>query len=296
MKEIIAGLSAAVLFAACGAGPQQVTAENEVLTDGIRFAESVLCDSGRLIVTSFGTDELNPLNTEGRGYVLSFEDSTSEVLIPADGMLSGPKGTLLRDGRLYVADVGKLVIYDLTADPLTARVIPMPAGEVFVNDLAADIRTRTLYVTVTNTGNIYALDMADPALPADSSALTLYANVPGANGILVHDGRMYVASYPADGVTTPRNVIYVLDDLGQPEPRQLISHAGQYDGLAIDGDRLYFTSWTSPKLGYVDLTQGTVTTIPEADSISGPARIAIEDGVLYIPDLPASRVIEHRLR
>ena len=50
-----------------------------------------------------------------------------------------------------------------------------------------------------------------------------------------------------------------------------------------------------PKLGYVDLNTGELTAMPEADSLAGPARISIEDGVLYIPDLPNSRVIEHQL-
>ena len=293
MRKFCLGALIAFLLTAC-AERQEQFCQNEVLTDGIRYAESVLCDSGRLIVTSFGTDELNPLNTEGRGYVLMFEDTTSEIMIPADGVLSAPKGTLLYDGCLYVADVNKLAIYDLTADSLVARVIPFPSGELFVNDLALDPQSKKLYVTVTNTGNIYAIDLNAPQ-KEDSTSLIPYMNVVGANGIVVRDGKMYIASYPADGVTTPQNVIYVIDDLSRPEPRPLIDCTGQYDGLACDGERLYFTSWTSPKLGYVDLNTGELTAMPEADSLAGPARISIEDGVLYIPDLPNSRVVEHQL-
>ena len=128
----------------------------------------------------------------------------------------------------------------------------------------------------------------------DPQALTLYTNVPGANGIVLRDDVMYVASYPPDGVTTDKNVIYEIGDIRMPHPAPLTDRAGQYDGLALSGDgqRLYFTSWVNGEVGYWDFQNRSVQLLDLADvELSGPARIALRDGVLYIPDLPASRIV-----
>ena len=86
--------------------PSQINIES--VNDSIAYCESVLADGDRLLVCNFGTDELNPLNTEGKGYVLEWKDGIFRTLIPADGNLSGPKGTLIKDSHLFIADVGKI--------------------------------------------------------------------------------------------------------------------------------------------------------------------------------------------
>ena len=75
---------------------------------------------------SFGSSSLDPLNTEGKGYVLEFTDTVSRVLIPSDGNLSAPEGMLVKDSCLLIADVGKLAVYDLrdTAESCTSTTWP----------------------------------------------------------------------------------------------------------------------------------------------------------------------------
>lgn len=290
--NLFAAVGAVLTMASCGQNRTASVPQVEILTsDSIAYCESVLADGDRLLVCNFGTDEFNPLNTEGKGYVLEWKDSTFRTLIPADGNLSGPKGTLIKDSHLFIADVGKMVVYNLDSLSQSPQVIPFPEDELFVNDMA--LAGDTLYVTVTNTGNIYSLDVAAPS-KLDQQALTLYTNVPGANGIVVRDGVMYVASYPPDGVTTDKNVIYVIGDIRTPQPAPLTDRAGQYDGLALsdDGQRLYFTSWVNGEVGYWDFQNRSVQLLDLGDvELSGPARIAVRDGVLYIPDLPASRIV-----
>lgn len=106
--------------------------------------------TAKLLVGSFGSDEFNPLNTEGKGYILEFTDTVSRVLIPADGTLSAPKGLLVKDDYLFIADVGKMAVYNLAAPNEKPKIVPFPEGELFVNDMA--LHGNTLYVTVTNTG------------------------------------------------------------------------------------------------------------------------------------------------
>ena len=292
-KRLLCVAGLALLVAACT--PKQKGVAPKVLTDGIRVNECVLLHDGKLLVTSFGTDEVLPLNEEGKGYILAFDgnDTVPEILVAADGTLSAPKGMRVHDRRLYVADVNKLVVFNL--DSLAERtIVRFPAGEMFVNDL--DFRGDRLYVSVTNTGNIYTLDTDVPG-GADSSSLTLWANVPGANGVLFNGDTLYVASYPADGVTTEANVIYAIRDLADPAPEKLIDRPGQYDGLALsdDGMKLYFTNWTGGEVGVIELATGALTPLETGVPLTGVARLVQAGGVLYIPDMVNSKVVEYTL-
>lgn len=142
--------------------------------------------------------------------MLEFTDTVSRVLIPSDGNLSAPKGMLVKDSCLLIADVGKLAVYDLRDTAAAPQIVRFPDGELYVNDMA--LHGNTLYVTVTNTGSIYSLDVTRP-YAIDTASLKPYVTIPGANGIAIRGDTMYVASYPPDGVTTPDNAIYCIENI-----------------------------------------------------------------------------------
>lgn len=268
-----------------------VSAQTVRIADqGIRYCESTYPYNGGILVANFGTEELNPLNTEGKGYVVWIKDGFQEILIPADGCLSAPKGMFEQDGYLYLCDVNKLVVYNLNALEEKPQVIVFPEGNLFVNDLAAD--GKNLYVSVTNTDRIFRLDISNPGKPGQ---LEEWLEVPGPNGLLVKDGVMYVASYPADGKTQNKHVVYRIENLDNPKLEKQIDVPGQYDGLALssDGKALYVTNWTPAQVYRLNLTDGSLSPLKlslEKD-LTGPADISVLDGVLYIPDLPNSRVL-----
>ena len=291
-RLFLATIAAVSSIVACT--PQSESNEEPplLLTENIRFGEAtLLTPEGKLLVGSFGTEELNPLNNEGKGYILEFTDTLSRTLIPNDGTLSAPKGLFIKDGYLFIADVGKMAVYNLTDSVIGApKVVPFPEGELFVNDMA--LHGNTLYITVTNTGSIYSLDVSSPA-KLDTAGLKPYITIPGANGIVIRNDTMYIASYPPDGTTTPDNVIYYIDNISTPVANKLFDRPGQYDGLTLsdDGKRLYFTNWTGPEIGYYDLTTHSVEILDPGTELMGPARISLKDNTLYIPDLPNSKVV-----
>ena len=43
--------------------------ETTIISDSIRFCESTYPYQGGILIANFGTEQLNPLNTEGRGYI-----------------------------------------------------------------------------------------------------------------------------------------------------------------------------------------------------------------------------------
>lgn len=283
MKKILT-LSLALLSAT--AFSQSVKIENE----GIRFCESTYPYNNGILVANFGTEALNPLNTEGKGYILFVKDGKSEVVVPADGNLSAPKGMFLRDGYLYVCDVNKVVVYNISKKGTKPVTIQFPEGNLFVNDLVAD--KNYLYASVTNTDKIFRIDISNPAAPGKPQE---WATVAGPNGLLMVDGEMYVASYPADGVTKDVNVVYRIKNLSNPSPEKFIEVSGQYDGIALSKDRksIYLTNWTPAQISRLNLSDKSLVPlkINLQEPLIGPADITVANGKIYIPDLPNSRVV-----
>lgn len=283
MKKILT-LSLALLSAT--AFSQSVKIENK----GIRFCESTYPYNNGILVANFGTEALNPLNTEGKGYILFVKDGKSEVVVPADGNLSAPKGMFLRDGYLYICDVNKVVVYNISKKGTKPVTIQFPEGNLFVNDLVAD--KNYLYASVTNTDKIFRIDISNPAAPGKPQE---WATVAGPNGLLMIDGEMYVASYPADGVTKDVNVVYRIKNLSNPSPEKFIEVSGQYDGIALSKDRksIYLTNWTPAQISRLNLSDKSLVPLELnlQEPLIGPADITVANGKIYIPDLPNSRVV-----
>lgn len=279
-------LTLALALMSVTAFSQSVKIEN----NGIRFCESTYPYNDGILVANFGTEALNPLNTEGKGYILFVKDGKSETFIPTDGNLSAPKGMFLRDGYLYVCDVNKVVVYNIDKKGSKPVTIKFPEGNLFVNDLVAD--KNYLYASVTNTDKIFRIDISNPAAPGKPQE---WATVAGPNGLLMVDGEMYVASYPADGVTKDVNVVYRIKNLSKPSPEKFIEVSGQYDGIALSKDRksIYLTNWTPAQVGRLNLSDKSLVPlkINLHEPLVGPADITVANGKIYIPDLPNSRVV-----
>ncbi|MEG1554784.1 MAG: hypothetical protein RR363_07165 [Rikenellaceae bacterium] len=287
MKKIII-LSLCVMAVVACTNSNKITE----ITENLRFCEGTLSYDGGLLISNFGGEELNPLNTDGKGYIAFLKDDKVSVLIPPSGILSAPKGLAVKDNHLFIADVNKVVVYDLDSLTISPQVITFPAEDLFINALAVD--KDTMYVTVTNTGHIYSLDVSDVKdvayqLPA------LFADVVGANGIVVDGEKIYVASYPADGVTKDENTIYVLTKNGDGVvTEKLIERAGQYDGLVLSKDKkhLYFSSWVDGEIGKIALENGEVDLFVNDIAPVGPAAMSLlGDDKLAVPDLPNSKVL-----
>lgn len=285
MKTLICTMWVCLSFVAASA--QTVV---NVIDKGIRYCESTYPYDGGLLIANFGTEQLNPLNTEGKGYIVLHKDGKNGVLIPADGHLSAPKGMLVRDGYLYVCDVNKVMVYNLADKAAEPRTIALPEGNLFANDLVSE--GDYLYVSVTNTDRIFRVDISRPGQPGQPQE---WLSVAGPNGLLLHEGSLYVASYPADGRTTDAHVVYRIADLKNPVAEKWMEMPGQYDGLVVasDGKALYVTNWTPAQVSRIDLNTRQLSPLdfklPQA--LVGPADITVTGGYLYIPDLPNSRVV-----
>lgn len=176
-------LAAALLMGTVPVVSAQSIAEMWRTTD-FAAPESVSFDAGTnaLYVTNINSPDMS---ANGQGYVsqLSLDGSVMQEKF-AEG-LNAPKGTFVRDGKLYVAGVEEVVEIDLASGEVMTRH-PVP-GATFVNDVAV-AEDGTIYATETMQGAIYRIKdgtvdqfVADPALA-------------GANGIIIDGSRLIVAT------------------------------------------------------------------------------------------------------
>lgn len=292
LKRIILVLSIIAIVPVCYA--QEI---KNVITDGIRFCESTYPWNGQILIANFGTETLNPLNIEGKGYILSFSNGKVNSFIPANGYLSAPKGIFVKDDFLYICDVNKLIIYNLEKVDTPVQTIHFPETEILLNGITG--KDSWIYVSVTNTGNIYRFKT--PTSTSLSSIIPeFYVHVPGANGLIMEGENMYIASYPIDETIRDENKIYKISDINNPSPKALDIKPGKYDGLALSADNeiLYASDWKSSQILAVNLLTGKTKNI-EIDgqvAIKGPAAISLENDMLFIPDLPNSKVIMVQLK
>lgn len=301
MKKLLTTFSFMLLMMAASAqilgdddAPKKVVCEV-----GLKFCEGTTPYKNMLLVSNFGGSELNPLNTDGKGYIVSINSSgVSKRFIPADGNLSAPKGMVVVNNHLFIADVNKVVVYNLKELEIRPQIIKFPAEDIFVNDLAQ--MGDMILVSVTNTGRLYGIDASNPRI-VGSKAPQLIGNVPGANGLVVADNMIYIASYNPDEKPNAHNVIYAYDMYAQKNPmKKLIANLapGQYDGIALspDGTTLFFTAWSHTAADGASIYsykldgKSGATKIGLGVEFKGPADISIKDDMLWIPDLPASKV------
>ena len=261
-----------------------------IVSDKMRFTESTYPYRDGFIVANFGSSELNPLNLEGKGYLLFLKETTVTMLIPPDGNLNAPRGMYERNGWLFIADVGKIVVYNLNSLNVKPQTVWFPKEDVMVNDLAA--HGDTLFATVSNTGRIFTVNIKDPARVSREKPVK-YINIPGPNGIAVASGKLYICSFSQQGKPDAANVVYVVNDLKKPVPEKIITQPGNYDGIAVSdgGTKLYVSNWSPAGVIEIDLSTKVVKKINLPVEVTGPADFSLKDGELIIPDLVKSRVI-----
>jgi sugar lactone lactonase YvrE len=142
--------------------------------------------------------------------------------------LSCPKGLVLSaDGKwLYVADAGGIVVIDIAAGKI-ARKIAIPEGQQ-LNDLAGDGKG-TLYVSDSKGRKVFAVKDDKATVHLDETVLK------GPNGLLVHDGKLYVLDNNSLNLVKPDKTLEVIVD-GMP---------GGVDGLEhVKGDDFLVSVWS----------------------------------------------------
>lgn len=220
MKRLIAPLFALALLPAAQADEHKLTQRWESPAT-LKTPEGVRFDPTRKLLYVSNIDG-EPWAKDGKGSIGKVGLDGQVIAAEWVTGLNCPKGLALSDdGKwLYVADADGVAVIDVDAARITQR-IDLP-GAAHLNDIVND--AGTLYVTDSETRRIYAVKDGKASVHLEGDSLN------GPNGVLVHEGRLYVLDddrlkrQEADGSLT------VLAE-GMPGGVDGVEHVGNGDFL-----------------------------------------------------------------
>lgn len=231
------------------------------VSQGLKTPESAQCYRGKVYVSNIGN--LPPDAKDGDGYI---------ALISSDGRvindrfitgLNAPKGITFCKGKLFVADIDRVVV----ADPETGKVLKVVPvkGARFLNDTAC--YRGKVFVSDTQTNSIYTVD-------ASNYAVKLYLKshkLEGPNGLaFTRDGKLIVASWGGGKLLEVDGGV-----------KLLASGFENLDGVVVaDDGTVFFSDFSAGKI--YAYKAGKVFTV--AQGLTSPADIGYCHGELLIPE------------
>ncbi|HKP63926.1 MAG TPA: hypothetical protein VJV78_44635 [Polyangiales bacterium] len=236
---------------------------------GFSHPESVAAARGRYFVSNIGA-ELDPTAADADGFISELDRHGEILALRAFAPLDAPKGLAVVERTLYVADLARVVGFDIDSHERVFEASVTGDTPVLLNDLAV-VDTHTLWVSDTLGNALWRLDLP-------SAGLTPIAHdVLGANGIAIDHarGRAYVVGVGAD---FGGGGLYELALDGNGGAREIDGPFGVLDGLALLHDgRLIASDWVEleqPAAGeLITFTRAgkRQRTVRLAEELHGPA-------------------------
>jgi hypothetical protein len=289
---------ALLLCATCAAADRQPAVTT------FSLPESVLQDpgSGNIFCSNIGGREATAdavAAKDGDGYI-SLLDPDGNIrdmrFLPIAGeVLNAPKGMAIVGRTLFVADIDRIVGFDIGSRKQIAEFDLSGLKAGFANDLLA-VEDGRLLCSDTATGHIFRVDTAESAANDPVGDFVPPLIIPGANG-LARDaqGSLLVAQYSFAG--DPGKVVRIASwQTGKRDLVALPVPEGQWDGLAVAKDGTVFVSdWKS---GAIWSTRDGNPAAIVAKDFKGPADFSLlsDESAILCPDLAAQTVRRITLR
>lgn len=207
----------------------------------------------RTVMTRYGVPT-SP--TVAEGWSLTRLTAASR-LFGANGLRTGP------DGRVYIAQVTGSTISALDVDTGELETVSAKGGDIIApDDVAFDIR-----------GNLYATEVMDGRVSvrdANGATRVLRDDVPSANGITVHQGRLFIGECREGGR------LMEFDLTGGP-PRILLENVPSPNAMEVGPDGLlYFPVMGANEIWRIHPDGSDVQTVATG--------LGVPDSVKFDPD------------
>jgi sugar lactone lactonase YvrE len=245
----------------------------------LKVPESVRFDARRQVLYVSNIDG-EPWAADGKGSIAKV--GLDGKIIDAQWVqgLDCPKGLALSDDgkQLYVADAGGIVTIDIKSGKIEGKVA-IPEGQQ-LNDLVNDGKG-TLYVSDSKGRKVFSVRDAKASLLLDETVLK------GPNGLLVHDGTLYVLDNNSLNRVEPDKSLKVLAD-GMPGGADGLEHVRGGDFLVSvwSGAIWYVKADGSKEL----LFDGKVADTKTADIGWDPSTMTV-----YVPTFGKNTVIAFKV-
>lgn len=271
---------------------RQVPVAAPGIVQGFANPEGAVVVEDRWFVSNIGTKQ-EPMAKDGDGFLTILNEAgtvTERRAIPrqGDAPLNAPKGMAFTNNTVYVADIDRVVGYDVDS---LGQVFELPIGgegPTLLNDIAV-LDDKHLLVTDSARGAVYRLSLEDKKFEP------LTTQIPGANGITI-DAAAKVVYVAASGAQFEGGDLYKLELGTTPGTlRKVGSVHGLLDGVVLmPNGNIAVSDWVSadkPTPGTVKIyrTDGTeVSKVTLPGTLHGPADFALDASArnLLIPAMP----------
>ncbi len=179
LRPLLFALAAVTTASLHAASPELVKKWETEAT--LKTPESVLFDATAKVLYVSNIDGKEPWAKDGAGSIAKVGLDGKVIAAEWVKGLEAPKGLGLRDGKLYVADMDRVVVIDI-AKAAIVQTIPVE-GAQRLNDVTID-RAGVVYVSDSGTKRVYAITNGKAALWLE--------NLAGPNGLLAHGDDFYV--------------------------------------------------------------------------------------------------------
>jgi hypothetical protein len=181
MKKILAAVvCTAFIFSVSFSQKHQLVKKWE--TDSVlKVPESVLYDADNKVLYETNIDGTDPWGADGKGSVGKIGLDGKIIKVDWVSGLNAPKGMGLYKGKLYVADLGNLVVIDIKEGKIIKSITV--TGAQGLNDVTVD-KKGVVYVSDSKTKQVFRVENEKPELFLD--------NLKGPNGVLARGDDFYL--------------------------------------------------------------------------------------------------------
>ncbi len=261
------------------------------LTEGVKAPESAYLDpdSGFLFLSQIGDG--GGLGKDGDGWISKLTVHGKVVKAKWATGLNAPKGLRSANGVLWVADIDRLIGFDIKTG--TQKAAHQIQGAKFLNDVAAG-----------PDGSIYVSDMLASAIyrlkDGKISVLAGGARIESPNGLLVDGNRLLIAAWGLDiqdnfTTKTPGRLLSL--DLSTKKVTPITpTPTGNLDGLELDGHGGYVvTDWIAAKLFHIS-KNGKIKLIASFPKGAADHAYLPKRRLLILPQMRENKVTAYDLR
>lgn len=213
---------------------------NWELSDSLKNPESVVFDS---TTKSYYVSNINGDGKakDGNGFISQLDESGKLKKAQWATDLNAPKGMAIQGNTLWVSDIDELVEINIKNGKIKQKI--KVEGARFLNDVAAN--SDSVYISDTLGNKIYKYN------GRTVSALNTKESLESPNGLLLADGKLYVASWGEvkDFSQKPKQPgrLYSLN-LDGSNKKILSKSFGNLDGLEKANDTFIISDWAAGKL------------------------------------------------
>jgi len=232
------------------------------VSQGLHTPESAQCYRGKIYVSNIGN--LPPDKKDGDGYISLISREGKVLKAKFITGLNAPKGITFCNGKLFVADIDRVVV----AEPETGKVLKeiTVEGARFLNDTACK-DDKTVFVSDTQTNTIYSID-------ANTYGVKVYIKshkLQGPNGLAVApDGKLLVASWGGGKLMKVDGGV-----------ETLATGFENLDGVVVAPDgTVFFSDFSAGKI--YAYSKGKVAEV--AAGLTSPADIGYCEGEILVPE------------